>query len=75
MKYKDVTMDSVSYNDLPWKFEAVLRNIAQVIGLGAAIDYINYIGLDEFTTIRILTAYAIKNSKISGLIFMEKQMI
>ena len=71
---KDVTMDSVSYNDLPWKFEAGTPNIAQVIGLGAAIDYINYIGLDVIhKQCELLTAYAIKKlSKISGLTIYGK---
>ncbi|MBT7377702.1 MAG: cysteine desulfurase [Candidatus Marinimicrobia bacterium] len=43
---KDVSMDAVSFNELPWKFEAGTPNIAQVIGLGSAIDYINKIGLN-----------------------------
>ncbi len=66
---KDVTMDSVSFNDLPWKFEAGTPNIAQVIGLGAAIDYINSIGLDIIhKQCQSLTTYAIEElSKISGL--------
>ncbi len=66
---KDVTMGSASFNDLPWKFEAGTPNIAQVIGLGAAIDYINYIGLDLIhQQCELLTACAIeKLSKISGL--------
>ena len=41
-----VSMDSSTYNDVPWKFEAGTPNIAQVIGLGAAIDYINNIGIN-----------------------------
>ena len=42
----EVSLHSVSFNDLPWKFEAGTPNIAQVIGFGAAIDYINHIGLN-----------------------------
>jgi cysteine desulfurase/selenocysteine lyase len=34
---------------IPWKFEAGTPNIAQVIGLGSAIDYINKIGWDTIT--------------------------
>ncbi len=41
-----VSMDSVSYNELPWKFEAGTPKIAQVIGLGSAIDFINSIGIE-----------------------------
>ncbi|GIS57398.1 MAG: hypothetical protein CM1200mP1_13360 [Candidatus Neomarinimicrobiota bacterium] len=35
-----VNMDESTWNEVPWKFEAGTPNIAQVIGLGAAIDYI-----------------------------------
>ena len=40
-----VTMTESTWNDIPYKFEAGTPNIAQAIGLGAAIDYINEIGL------------------------------
>ena len=38
---KEVSMDSFSFNDTPWKFEAGTPNIAQVIGLGEAIKFYN----------------------------------
>ena len=41
----NVTMEKSTWNEIPWKFEAGTPNIAQVIGLGRAIDYINDIGL------------------------------
>jgi len=41
----DVSFDVTTYADIPNKFEAGTPNIAQVIGLGAAIDYMN--GLDK----------------------------
>ena len=37
---QQVTMDSSTWNDVPWKFEAGTPNIAQAIGLGAAMEYI-----------------------------------
>ncbi|MFC1786126.1 aminotransferase class V-fold PLP-dependent enzyme [Candidatus Neomarinimicrobiota bacterium] len=40
-----VTMTESTWNDIPYKFEAGTPKIAQAIGLGAAIDYINEIGL------------------------------
>ncbi len=43
---KYVTFDRVIYNDLPYKFEAGTPNIAGVIGLGVAAEYISRIGLD-----------------------------
>lgn len=44
---KTVTMEKTIYNDLPYKFEAGTPNIAGGIGLGAAIDYINMIGIEN----------------------------
>jgi SufS family cysteine desulfurase len=38
---KSVTFEQTTYNDLPFKFEAGTPNIAGVIGLAAAIDFIN----------------------------------
>ncbi len=42
-----VTFEKTTYNDLPYKFEAGTPNIAGGIGLGAALDYMNEIGLDK----------------------------
>jgi len=44
---KTVTFEKTTYNDLPYKFEAGTPNIAGGIGLGAAVDYLNGIGLDR----------------------------
>ena len=41
-----VSFDKTIYNELPYKFEAGTPNIAGVVGLGAAIDYLEKIGLD-----------------------------
>ena len=41
-----VKMDESTWNEVPWKFEAGTPNIAQVIGLGASIDYIENIGIN-----------------------------
>lgn len=43
---KTVTFEKTIYNDLPYKFEAGTPDISGAIGLGAAIDYVNSIGLD-----------------------------
>ncbi|MGT2959286.1 cysteine desulfurase [Streptococcus bovimastitidis] len=37
-----------SWKELPWKFEAGTPNIAGAIGLGAAITYLNELGMDAF---------------------------
>jgi cysteine desulfurase/selenocysteine lyase len=42
-----VTFEKTTYNTLPYKFEAGTPNIAGTIGLGAAIDYVNQIGLER----------------------------
>ena len=44
---KSVTFEKTIYNDLPYKFEAGTPHIAGVVGLGAAIDYVNGIGLER----------------------------
>lgn len=42
---KDVTMEVSTYACLPFKFEAGTPDIAGIIGLGAAVDFINSIGM------------------------------
>lgn len=42
-----VTFDKTIYNKLPFKFEAGTPDVAGAIGLGAAIDYLNAIGIDK----------------------------
>jgi len=42
-----VTFEKTTFNSLPYKFEAGTSNIAGTIGLGAAIDYINSIGISN----------------------------
>src|SRR5689334_4465406 len=44
---RTVTFEKTTYNDLPYKFEAGTPNIAGGIGLGAALDYANQIGLER----------------------------
>ncbi|MBI2101173.1 cysteine desulfurase [Candidatus Woesearchaeota archaeon] len=44
---REVRFDDTKFNDLPWKFEAGTMNIAEAIGLSAAIDYLNKIGMDN----------------------------
>ena len=42
-----VTFEKTTYNQLPYKFEAGTSNIADAIGLGTALDYVNSIGLES----------------------------
>jgi len=41
----EVSFDKTTYNELPYKFEAGTPNISGVVGLGAAIDYLQAIGM------------------------------
>jgi cysteine desulfurase / selenocysteine lyase len=43
----DVTFDRIVYQDAPNRFEAGTGNIADAVGLGAAIDYVQRIGMDR----------------------------
>ena len=69
---KMVSMKETQYNDLPYKFEAGTPNIAGVIGLGAAIDYVNKIGLENISQYENeLLDYANQQaSEITGLKFI-----
>ena len=69
---KMVSMKETQYNDLPYKFEAGTPNIAGVIGLGAAIDYVNEIGLENISQYENeLLDYANQQaSEITGLKFI-----
>jgi cysteine desulfurase / selenocysteine lyase len=66
---REVHKYETTWNDLPYKFEAGTPNIADVVGLGAAIDYLTKIGMDNVREHEIeLTKYAIeKLSKVKGL--------
>ncbi len=44
---KSVTFEKTTYNDLPYRFEAGTPNIAGAVGLGAAIDYVTELGMDN----------------------------
>ncbi len=66
---REVHKYETTWNDLPYKFEAGTPNIADVVGLGAAIDYLSKIGMDNIRQHEIeLTSYAIdKLSNVKGL--------
>lgn len=55
-----VTFEGATWNDLPWKFEAGTPNIADVIAFGAAIDYLEALGMDNVRRHEAeITAYAL----------------
>jgi cysteine desulfurase/selenocysteine lyase len=43
----EVSFEGTTYNELPYKFEAGTPNISGVVGLGAAVDYLNGIGMEK----------------------------
>ena len=54
-----VTLDAVTYNDPPHRFEAGTPPIVQAVGLGAAIDYVDALGRDHVAAHEAeVTAYA-----------------
>lgn len=65
----DVWLDHATWNDVPYKFEAGTQPIAQAIGLGAAIDYLNGIGIKAIRDHEAeLTAYALERlEKLPGV--------
>src|SRR3989442_783149 len=66
---RTVIFEKTTYNDLPYKFEAGTPHIAGAIGLGAAVDYIQSIGVEQMAAYEHeLLAYAQqKLSQITGL--------
>jgi cysteine desulfurase/selenocysteine lyase len=64
-----VTFEKTTYNQLPYKFEAGTPNIAGVVGLGAAVDYLAEIGMDAISAYEHeLLAYGTRAlSEVPGL--------
>ena len=64
-----VTLEKSTYNDLPYKFEAGTPAIAEGIGLGAAVDYLNALGMDNVHAHeQMITSYALEAlSEVEGL--------
>jgi cysteine desulfurase/selenocysteine lyase len=66
---RSVTYEGAEWNELPWKFEAGTPSIVEAIGLGAAVDYLNNLGMHEIRKHEIeLTAYAFdKMCQVEGV--------
>jgi len=57
---RDVRQDGFTPNEVPWKFEAGTMPIAEAVGLGAAIDYLEAVGLEAIEAHEhALAAYAL----------------
>lgn len=69
---REVTRDSVSYNDPPMKFEAGTPGIVQQIGMGVALDYLMALGMPEVAAHeRRLRDYA--RDRLAGLNWLQVQ--
>jgi len=65
---REVFLDHSTWNDVPHKFEAGTVNIADAIGLGAAVDYLSTIGMDKVRAHEVLLLdYALQTlPKVKG---------
>ncbi len=58
---KEVHFDRATFNELPWKFEAGTSNVADAVGLAAAVHYLEAVGMDWIhEQERRLAAYALE---------------
>ncbi len=66
---RTVSLRQSTWNDLPWKFEAGTPAIAEAIGLGAAVDYLTALGMQNVVRHeQELTGYALQQlQEIPGL--------
>ncbi|MCL5427556.1 MAG: SufS family cysteine desulfurase, partial [Candidatus Marsarchaeota archaeon] len=63
---RSVRFDSCTWNELPWKFEAGTSNVEGGIGLGAAVEYLNGVGMSRIRQHEIyLVRYALE--RLDGL--------
>jgi len=66
---KEATLQHISWNDLPWKFEAGTPNIAGVIALGKAIEYLESLDNEKVHAhVTKLTEYAVAQlGRVAGV--------
>lgn len=64
-----VTFEGSTWNELPYKFEAGTPSIAEAIGLGAAVDYLSQLGMENVHRHeKVITEYALERlSEVPGL--------
>ena len=62
---REVWADRATWNEIPYKFEAGTPNIAQAVGMGAAVEYLEGLGMDEIRQHEMeLTSYAIETDRL-----------
>jgi cysteine desulfurase/selenocysteine lyase len=63
----EVFRDHSTFNDVPWKFEAGTMNVAQEVAFGAAIDYLEALGMDNVRAHEeAVTGYALERLQSAG---------
>ena len=72
---RKVYLRSFTPNELPWKFEAGTFCIAEAIGFGAAVDYLNAIGMDAIAEYehKLVQSAMVKMKTIPGLEIMGEK--
>jgi cysteine desulfurase/selenocysteine lyase len=77
---KKVELDSSTWIELPWKYEAGTSQIAEAIGLGAAVDWLAEIGMDavhsheqEITAYALERLTALDDVKVHGPLDAERR--
>jgi cysteine desulfurase/selenocysteine lyase len=65
----EVSFEATTYNELPYKFEAGTPNISGVVGLGAAVDYLSEIGMENIADYEagLLTYMTRKLGDVDGI--------
>lgn len=64
---REVWADRATWNEIPYKFEAGTPNVAQAVGMGAAVDYLETLGMDAVREHEMeLTSYAIDRLDAAG---------
>ncbi|MGH2753631.1 MAG: cysteine desulfurase [Actinomycetota bacterium] len=64
---REVWIDRATWNEIPFKFEAGTPNVAQAVGLGAAVEYLESVGMDAIHEHEVeLTRYALERIRETG---------
>jgi len=73
---REVWADRATWNEIPFKFEAGTMNIAQAVGMGAAIEYLEGLGMDNVREHEMeLTKYALDRlDEVGATIYGPRDM-
>jgi cysteine desulfurase/selenocysteine lyase len=66
---REVWPDRATWNEIPYKFEAGTMNIAQAVGMGAAVEYLEGLGMDQVREHEMdITSYALERLDGTGAV-------